>query len=198
MDLLRPYQNRRLRVIDLGGSPGFWTNQPEDWTEHWKITLANPGKIEDGPKDKFERLSLGAEEIDPSTLREKFDLIFSNSMIEHVGRWSTKLQIANSIIASGVPYFVQTPYYWFPLEPHFLIPGFQWMPRPVRHYLISRKSRIFRTCYFHDYHKLHGVLEETEMLTERDLRELFPSAHIQRERLLGLTKSLVAYQLESL
>ena len=35
-------------------------------------------------------------------------------------------------------YWVQTPNFWFPIEPHFLMPGWQWMPRAVRTELLHR------------------------------------------------------------
>jgi hypothetical protein len=35
-------------------------------------------------------------------------------------------------------YFVQTPNFWFPMEPHWMVPAFHWLPAPVRVQMFMR------------------------------------------------------------
>jgi hypothetical protein len=89
-------------------------------------------------------------------------------------------------------YFVQTPNRYFPIEPHFLVPGFQFLPLRVRAKLLSR----FRLGWYDrvpDKREARREVESVALLSERQVRALFPAAEIYREKFAGLTKSFVAY-----
>ena len=80
-------------------------------------------------------------------------------------------------------FYVQTPNRWFPIEPHYQLPLFQFLRRarpqsaqPALHAGLAGG----------------GQWEEITLLGARDLRRLFPDAEIHREKVLGLTKSLIA------
>ncbi len=88
-------------------------------------------------------------------------------------------------------YFVQTPNFWFPLEPHTYVPCFQLMPLEVRTRLIQH----FALGYFPrlpDESEARKLAEETRLLTRSELARLLPDAIIEEEPLLGMTKSLIA------
>jgi hypothetical protein len=76
----------------------------------------------------------------------------------------------------------------FPVEPHYQLPVFQFLPRPVRQAL----NRRFTLGWQRKGHR-----EEITLLSARDLERLFPDAGIRRERVLGLTKSLIAVRRQS-
>lgn len=113
---------------------------------------------------------------------KEFPIVFSNSVIEHVPR-ELQPKFADEIRRVGERYFVQTPNRWFPIEPHYQMPLVQFLPERVLKALNRRFSMGFRQ---------KGSWYETTLLTERDLRRLFPDAEIHREKVLGLTKSLMA------
>jgi hypothetical protein len=112
----------------------------------------------------------------------EFEVAFSNSVIEHV---SVELQpaFAAEIRRVSHRYFVQTPNRWFPLEPHYQFPFFQFLPERVRRALNRRFTLGFQG---------RGEWEPITLLSAADLLRLFPDAVIHRERALGLTKSLMA------
>jgi SAM-dependent methyltransferase len=112
----------------------------------------------------------------------EFPVVFSSSVIEHVPP-SAQKAFADEIRRVGKRYFVQTPNRWFPIEPHYQLPLFQFLPRRVRMALNRRFSLGWQP---------KGEWEEITLLTARQLRRLFPDAEIHRERIFGLTKSLMA------
>jgi SAM-dependent methyltransferase len=111
-----------------------------------------------------------------------FPVVFSSSVVEHVPP-EAQQAFADEIRRVGQRYFVQTPNRWFPVEPHYQLPLFQFLPRRIRMALNRRFSLGWQP---------KGEWEEITLLTARDLRRLFPDAEIHRERVLGLTKSLMA------
>jgi 2-polyprenyl-3-methyl-5-hydroxy-6-metoxy-1,4-benzoquinol methylase len=112
----------------------------------------------------------------------EFDVAFSNSVIEHVPR-ALQPRFAAEIRRVAGRYYVQTPNRWFPIEPHYQLPLFQFLPERLRKALNRRFTLGWQA---------RGQWEEITLLGEADLRRLFPDAEIHREKVLGLTKSLIA------
>jgi ubiquinone/menaquinone biosynthesis C-methylase UbiE len=121
-----------------------------------------------------------------------FDVVFSNSVIEHVGTFQDQLQMAKEICRVGKRYFVQTPNKNFPLEPHFLFPFFQFLPFSVRAKLLQN----FDLGWFRKVPNIQTarqIVESIRLLDKRKFVSLFPDAVLYEERILGMTKSFVAY-----
>ena len=112
----------------------------------------------------------------------EFDVAFSNSVIEHVPP-DLQAKFAAEVERVAKRYFVQTPNKFFPIEPHYQVPLFQFLPRRARMALNRRFSLGWQG---------KGHWEEITLLSARDLKRLFPGAEIRREKVLGLTKSLIA------
>jgi hypothetical protein len=89
-------------------------------------------------------------------------------------------------------YWLQTPNYWFPLELHFLIPGFQWLPEWLR-ILILRTIGCGRAGRFRSNEAARLAVREIRLLTRRELEEIFEEGNIWPEKMLGLVKSWVVY-----
>ena len=70
------------------------------------------------------------------------------------------------------------PNLWFPLDPHTLLPGYQFLPAALQ----QRVSGVGAA----------GSYERVRLLDAAELRRLFPGARIIRERAGPLTKSLIA------
>src|SRR5690348_3896480 len=108
----------------------------------------------------------------------EFDVVFSNSVIEHVGQPDAQWQMASEIKRVGKRYFVQTPNRNFLLEPHFFFPGFQFLPLAARIWLL----RHFSLGWYQkipDYAAARREVEAIRLLSRRELRRLFPEGTLR-------------------
>lgn len=179
-----------VKILDIGGTPDFWRQLGGLDPEGYDVTLMNLREYEvpdDMPAFKHQVGNAVAAPFEDGT----FDVVFSNSVIEHVGSWENQQVMASEVRRLGRRFVVQTPSYWFPFEPHARLPLFQFLPRNVRAFLIWH----FKINYFprgDSYQDCLTVSDSTLMLSKRKFARLFPSAIIQTERLLGLPKSYMA------
>ena len=173
-------------ILDVGGTPEYWRMLESSVGEIPSPTLLNARWV--GPTDLH---SLRADATRLPFRDSSFDFVFSNSVIEHLFSFERQKEMASEIRRVGRGYFVQTPNYWFPLEPHFLVPGFQFLPETVRVGLIRRLDLgwIRRRPELEDARR---IVREHRLLTRRELRDLFPDARILTERFAGLPKSFIA------
>jgi hypothetical protein len=179
-------------IIDVGGEFGYWKPfLPQLDGLPIKILICNLD-------DKTERFSDGrfsyqyADACNLSMFADKsFDLAHSNSVIEHVGHWKEMAAMASEIRRVAKHYYVQTPYYWFPVEPHFRFIGYQWLPEQWRARLHMRREMGF----FPMATKFSDAMLWTQsavLLDVKQLKTLFPDAAIEREKFFFFTKSIMA------
>ena len=117
-------------------------------------------------------------------------LAFSNSVVEHIPADEDRRAFAAEVARVGRGYYVQTPYRWFPIEPHLLTPLVHYLPRrwqrPLLPYtvwgLVARPTPT--GC--------DDFLRDIRLLTVVELRRLFPTAEMWTERAAGLLKSITA------
>lgn len=182
---------RPLRILDVGGEQQFWNIMGREHLEGINVTLFNL-RAQPVPGGNFESVTGDARNLSRYG-NASFDVVFSNSVIEHLGPdFPDQQRMADEIRRVGRRYFVQTPNRYFPLEPHFLTPGFQFMPVSVRVWLVSH----FNVGWYQripDKLEARREVESVALLSKGQLRRLFPEARIYREKILGITKSLVAY-----
>jgi hypothetical protein len=89
-------------------------------------------------------------------------------------------------------YYVQTPYFWCPIDPHFYrVPFFHWLPESLRAKLF-RRMRVGHSPAQPDLARAMSLVESSMLLDAGQFRYLFPDATITFERLYGLPKSLIA------
>lgn len=120
---------------------------------------------------------------------QEFDFVFSNSVIEHVGDEDDIRRMAGEIRRVGRRYYVQTPNRYFPIEPHFLVPMFQFLPVWVRKRLVQNLSLGWHSR-IPDPIAAEELVRSVNLLTIAQMRSLFPDGVIVAERVLGLTKSI--------
>ena len=120
----------------------------------------------------------------------QFDIVISNSLLEHVGGHMQRERLAEVILRNASRHWVQTPNRYFPIEPHWFFPGFQFLPVRGR-VLVSRfwpLSHRRAATAAQAAHLVAGV----ELIGPGEMRRLFPSSEIWVERFAGLPKSIVA------
>jgi hypothetical protein len=173
----------QTRILDVGGTELNWSfvaSRP-------RVTLLNlptdgeANVVGDGRHLPFRDRS--------------FDIVVSNSVIEHIASREDQRRFADEVRRTGRAYWVQTPDWWFPIEPHLVTPFLHWLPKGLRSAiarrftiwsLLERPSRDRWEFY------IRHCAEEVRLLDARELQAMFPEARIVRERFFGLSKSLIA------
>lgn len=173
------------QVLDVGGSAFNWSLI----TEQPSITLLNLylPKIDLSPNMK----TVQGDGRSLQYAEKSFDIVYSNSVIEHLGSQADQNAFANEVRRVGRSYYVQTPNKWFPVEPHYLTPGIHFLPKRWQVALL-RNGTVWGWITRPDREKCRSMVDEIRLLDSRDMTEMFPEATIQRERFLGVTKSIVA------
>jgi hypothetical protein len=177
-----------LRIIDIGGTNSFWENR--GWAGRADIQITTVNLVAEHRMHANIRPCVG----DATNLVEfgdaSFDIAFSNSVIEHLFTLEAQRAMAREVRRVSRKYWVQTPNYWFPIEPHFHVPGWQWMPEKVRVWAIRRWRCGWRgPCS--DLKRAQDLVREVRLMTRGELVEAFPGASLVPERFAGLTKSWI-------
>lgn len=181
---------RPIKILDVGGTLYFWEAVGFVHEDGVEITLFNlfPQEI----KHRNFKFVQG-DATDLSLFANKsFDVVFSNSVIEHLTTFENQKKMADEIKRVGKRYWVQTPNFYFPIEQHFLCPFYHWLPIRTRIWLIQN----FNLGWYkreQDYKVAHELVTSIRLLKYKEIKTLFPEAKIYKERFLGLVKSYIAY-----
>jgi hypothetical protein len=180
---------RPLRVIDLGGTTGFWEQRGWAGRDDVFITLVNLAAEE---RRHANVLPTSGDATNLADHADKsYDIAFSNSVIEHLFTLENQRAMAAEVRRVAHAYWVQTPNYWFPMEPHFLVPGWQWLPEPTRVAIVRRRP-VGWMGRCPDPEVARRIVSEVRLLRRRELASLFPEASIVGERFGGMVKSWTA------
>lgn len=187
------------RIVDIGGSDGSHFHRFFPQLKNVVIADIIPERLQRAESEFGYETAL----LSPTDSRlpfddREFDIVFSSSVIEHAtgpkdwaracGSWSDfhatalgyQRTFAAELVRVGKAYWVQTPYRYFPVEPHSFLPmPILWTPRKAA---IAISQRWVKT-----------PLWDFRALTRRDMRELFPDSEFYEERSLGFVKSITAY-----
>jgi hypothetical protein len=185
-------RGKGCRILDLGGRALYWNSLFErDFLERSgvKVTLVNLEPIEHDGDPMFEAVQGDATRLYYPD--NAFDLVHSNSVVEHVGDWARMEAFARETRRLGPSYYVQTPNFGFPIEPHFSSAFFHWTSEQARARALMRRRHGFCGPAA-DMGDAMRMVQHARLLGRRQFRFLFPDARYPDERILGLTKSLVA------
>jgi hypothetical protein len=177
-----------MRVLDLGGVAAMWQALP---VLPEQVVLMNEHAYPVPEDGVF--VSVTGDACDPpSSMRsERFDLVFSNSVIEHVGGHQRRQGFAETVHTHAPRHWIQTPNRYFPLEPHWLFPGFQFLPTRAKAGVTRVWPGQFKRVPEDPSRRMAWALS-IELLTRSELAFYFPTSDLLTERLLGLPKSFVA------
>jgi hypothetical protein len=178
------------KIIDIGGTLQFWKTVGADVWDGIKLTFLNVFPIDvSGTNAKS---VVGDARSIYQFGDNEFDVVFSNSTIEHVGCLDDQQKMANEVRRIGKRYFVQTPNKFFPVEPHFCFPFFQFLPVEMKIRLLS-KLNLGAFTKTPDLEKNRRIVNDIRLLSKSEIKALFPEASLYHEKILGLSKSVIAY-----
>lgn len=188
-------QKKEVNILDIGGRENYWRLIDESLAPQCKITVINlEGRI---PEDEVARdmgISFTTVVGDACNLTfedKSFDFAHSNSVIEHVGSLQAMGKFASEVRRVANCYYVQTPYLWFPIDPHYGVPFIHWMPSVAKASRFSSKKVGF-VAKAATYQDALAMADHTQLVDKTLMRALFPDAELKLEKFLGLTKSIMA------
>jgi SAM-dependent methyltransferase len=179
----------QTRVLDIGGTLYNWTLSPV----LPKLTLLNMPRAAEPAPEGVDRVA--ADGCVLPFADGSFDVVFSNSVIEHLTTKSRQQQFANEVVRVGKRYCVQTPNRWFPVETHLLTPFVHYLPKHWQAPLVRRATVWALLTGIQGDRKrfyIEHYLADVRLLSRSELQSLFPQATVVSERFLGFTKSLLA------
>jgi hypothetical protein len=178
-----------VKIVDIGGTNEFWEQRGWAGRDDVEITLVN--LMEQERRHANVHPTVGDATALSGFADGEFDIAFSNSVIEHLFTLANQRAMAAEVRRVTRAYWVQTPNFWFPMEPHFLFPGWHWLPVAVR-VAILRRRPVGWMGRVPDRDKAREIVREVRLLRRRELAAMFPDAEIRGERFGGLVKSWVA------
>lgn len=179
----------QTRILDVGGTPLNWSLL----SVRPRLTILNMPRAKESVEPGV--IWIGGDGRMLPFRSKSYDIVFSNSVIEHLGSRGDQRRFAQEVARVGAKYWVQTPNRWFPVEPHLLTPLLHFLPKKWQRRVaanfsiwewIERPSPDRREFYINHY------LNDIRLLDARELRSLFPGCALVKERFLGWTKSLIA------
>jgi hypothetical protein len=165
------------RILDVGGTPANWllaAMRP-------RVTLLNMPRGQERGECGFTFVSGDGCQL--PFRDQSFEIVFSNSVIEHVGAPDQQRRFADEIRRVGKRYWVQTPNRRFPVEQHLLTPFVHWLPRSMQRAWVTkwtvwdwveRPSPDRRDFYIQHF------LDDIRLLSDTELASLFAVKAILR------------------
>jgi hypothetical protein len=178
-----------MRVLDLGGTAVSWRVlglQPGS------VTIVNLDRIE-GPYEPW----MDTVQADACAGGfGQYDLVFSNSLLEHLGGHARRQQFASVVQESAPSWWIQTPYRYFPIEPHWVFPLFQFLPFRAR-VMVCQHWNTLHAPAVKERAAAAELVASVELISVTEMRSYFPDCELWFERIAGLPKSLVAIKTKS-
>jgi Methyltransferase domain len=189
---LQTLGDRPVTLLDVGGYEQFWVSRGYQYHPHLHITLLN---LDEEPTHYPNVKSVKGNACDMGEFGDQhFDVVFSNSVIEHLHSYEAQQAMAREVQRVGKHHFVQTPNRHFFIEPHYLLPWFQFLPR-AQQLVILTKTSLSRRFKRMSVEAATETLNEIRLLSAKEFRSLFPQSQIYEEKFLGMAKSYTAYNL---
>ena len=164
--------DNKSRIIDFGGLPYDWISIGFSG----EVLCVSMSRIKEGEwgegNIQYKRMNL----LENTFKDNEFDICYSNSLIEHVGI-ENQQKIANEIMRISNKYWVQVPYRYFLLEPHYRFPFFHELPLKLKH-LIARKW----TPYFVKKNYYLDEVDSMYLPKYDEYKKLFNNGRVIKEK----------------
>ncbi len=178
-----------IKILDIGGLESFWTNRGYGNNPDYQITILN---LEKGESSYTYINMMAGNAIDLKEIGDnEFDLAFSNSVIEHLYNFENQVSMASEVQRVGALHFVQTPNKHFLVEPHYVLPFFDYLPAKVKYFILT-KTKLSRLKKWSDV-DARQYISEIRLLSFSEFKQLFPKSKMNKEFFMGLVKSFTAH-----
>ncbi len=183
-----------IRILDVGGTQLFWEVRGFHNDKDFQITILNLHKEESSYKNID---SVIGNACDLSEFMEnEFDVVFSNSVIEHLYSYENQVLMAKETVRVGKYHFIQTPNRYFLIEPHFLLPLFQFFPQTIKLFILT-KTKLSKGRKM-DRELATNRIKELRLLSISELRKIYPNSSIYKEKFFGMNKSFVIHNFDKI
>jgi ubiquinone/menaquinone biosynthesis C-methylase UbiE len=171
------------KLLDVGGGTGMNGEFARLYQRFDSVTVVNLDRPEHDAEGAYNLRIVNADGRSLPFVDKSFDWVFSNAVIEHVGDWEDQKRFAAEVrrVASR-GYFVTTPNLYFPIEPHALLPLYQFYPDRLKPLALRVSPGYMKE------------VEHIELLTKSKLQALFPEAQVQR---VNFASALIAFHVAS-
>jgi len=177
-----------IRILDVGGTTVFW--ERVGYAGHDRIEIVLLNLMEQPALHDNMTATIGdAADLSPYA-DDAFDIVVSNSVIEHLPTPALQARMAADVRRVGRRVYLQTPNRYFPLEPHFLFPYFGILPMRIRAWLLQHMDLGWHKRQPDPALALEDV-RSIRLLTGSEMHRLFPGARFENERFLVFTKSFI-------
>lgn len=178
-----------ITILDIGGTLSFWQSMHFNEGDV-SIILLNLEQAQQLP-EPYQSVQ-GNATLLTEFADQSIDVVFSNSVIEHLYTWENQQKMAAEVLRVGKHHFIQTPNYWFPIEPHWVFPLFQFLPPIVRRWMTQQFS-LGHIGKINNPEMAKQQVNEIKLLTKNELKQLFPQSTIYEEKFAGFNKSFIAH-----
>jgi hypothetical protein len=176
-----------MRLLDVGGYPWGWLCHAPVVKS---IDCLNIHKINWNPASSpaHNIRMLQGDACNMSEIKTgEYDIVFSNSVIEHVGSWEKQKAFAQEVRRVGKKLWIQTPAWECPIEPHYLAPFVHWLPKSLQKRVI-RYFSLYGLIQKPSAQEIDSLVEEIRLLRLKEFQILFPDGNILTEKLICFFK----------
>ncbi len=178
--ILNPLES--TNILDVGGGADFW--------ELSELTILNlftpPDDIAAKYSHNFHFVKGDGRHLVYDN--NSFDIVFSNSVIEHVGTFADQVRFANEALRVGKNVWIQTPAREFFIEQHTLTPFSHYLPKNFQKRLMKNFT-LWGLIGRLTQKQCKEFLDSLNLLSYADLQYLFPECKILKEKFWFFTKS---------
>lgn len=178
-------------ILDIGGYPIDWFSRGDSIGKVDVLNLEQ-SHLENVPPNAPEIRALAGDARQLPFPDGQYDIVFSNSVIEHVGSFEDQRKFAGEARRVGKRLWLQTPAKACPVEPHYLGLFVHWFPKSW-HVNLARWTSVRGLTGATNRVELESIANHTRLMTKREFASLFPDCEIRTERLfLIFPKSYIA------
>jgi len=155
LSLLYPELSRPLKeryVLDLGCGTGVLSVPTAKYVNYVKAIDLNPDYLEQAAKHAKERgvnnIEFELKSIFNFNEQEKFDIVFSSDVLEHVEEQERLLAVIVNALKPGGVFYPSTNNKLWPLEGHYGLPFLTYLPRKWADRYVAAMGKGQRFCVY--------------------------------------------------